>query len=58
MQIVLWSVVAIAQCALTGRTSFLCTRALLGLLEVRHNSSALVSRVLVSFSLLTCLSLV
>jgi hypothetical protein len=34
LQIVLWSIVAISQCALTGRTSFLCTRALLGLLEV------------------------
>ncbi len=34
MQIVLWSVVAVSQCALTGRASFLCTRALLGLLEV------------------------
>ncbi|KAK1756621.1 major facilitator superfamily domain-containing protein [Echria macrotheca] len=33
MQIVLWSIVAVAQCALTGRTSFLCTRSLLGLLE-------------------------
>ncbi len=36
MQIVLWSVVATTQCALTGRSSFLCTRALLGLLEVRR----------------------
>ena len=34
IQIVLWSIVAISQCALTGRGSFLATRALLGLLEV------------------------
>ena len=45
MQIVLWSVVATAQCALTGRTSFLCTRALLGLLEVRPGISPPVGRV-------------
>ncbi|KAH8691994.1 putative pantothenate transporter [Talaromyces proteolyticus] len=32
-QIVLWSIVAISQCALTGRRSFLVTRALLGVLE-------------------------
>ncbi|KAL1851439.1 hypothetical protein VTK73DRAFT_9417 [Phialemonium thermophilum] len=32
-QMVLWSLVAICQCALNGRASFLCTRALLGLLE-------------------------
>lgn len=34
VQIVLWSTVAISQCALSGRTSFLATRSLLGLLEV------------------------
>ncbi|KAK3376260.1 major facilitator superfamily domain-containing protein [Lasiosphaeria ovina] len=33
MQMVLWSVVAIAQCAITSRSGFLATRALLGLLE-------------------------
>jgi MFS family permease len=33
MQIVLWSVVAISQCAITNRAGFLATRALLGLLE-------------------------
>ncbi|KAK3319635.1 major facilitator superfamily domain-containing protein [Cercophora scortea] len=33
MQIVLWSAVAISQCALQGRGSFLATRCLLGLLE-------------------------
>ncbi|OAA53938.1 Major facilitator superfamily domain, general substrate transporter [Niveomyces insectorum RCEF 264] len=32
-QMVIWSVVAISQCALTGRTTFLITRALLGVLE-------------------------
>ncbi|CAK7564628.1 MAG: hypothetical protein SEPTF4163_002523 [Sporothrix epigloea] len=32
-QIVLWSLVAISQTAITGRTSFLITRALLGVLE-------------------------
>jgi len=34
MQICLWSIVACAQCALSGRASFLTTRAMLGLLEV------------------------
>ena len=34
MQIVLWSVVAISQCAITNKTGFLATRSLLGLLEV------------------------
>ncbi|KXX81241.1 hypothetical protein MMYC01_203193 [Madurella mycetomatis] len=33
IQIVLWSVVAISQCAMTSRSGFLATRALLGLLE-------------------------
>ncbi|KAK6819356.1 allantoate permease [Apiospora arundinis] len=33
MQICLWSIVACSQCALSGRGSFLATRALLGLLE-------------------------
>jgi Major Facilitator Superfamily len=33
MQIVLWSIVAISQCALSGRRSFLATRAILGVLE-------------------------
>ena len=52
MQIVLWSVVATAQCALTGRTSFLCTRALPGRLEVRPGISPPVARVLVYVYLL------
>jgi hypothetical protein len=33
IQIVLWSVVAISQCALQNRSGYLATRALLGLLE-------------------------
>ncbi|KAK1250252.1 hypothetical protein MKX08_010255 [Trichoderma sp. CBMAI-0020] len=33
VQMVLWSIVAVSQCALTGRASFLCTRSLLGFLE-------------------------
>ncbi|OKL61498.1 hypothetical protein UA08_03330 [Talaromyces atroroseus] len=33
MQIALWSIVAICQCAITDRGSFLATRALLGILE-------------------------
>lgn len=34
MQITLWSIVAMSQCALTGKSSFYATRALLGVLEV------------------------
>lgn len=34
IQMTLWSIVAAAQCALTGKSSFLATRALLGILEV------------------------
>jgi hypothetical protein len=34
-QIVLWSLVAMFQCFITGRSTFLVTRALLGALEVR-----------------------
>ncbi|SPQ22659.1 2c6f0967-05cf-4c22-9f40-71949ea67bb1 [Thermothielavioides terrestris] len=33
IQMVIWSVVAISQCAMTNRSGFLATRALLGLLE-------------------------
>jgi MFS family permease len=33
MQMILWSVVAMSQAALTGRASFLATRSLLGILE-------------------------
>lgn len=32
-QLTLWSLVAVCQCKLTGRTSFLTTRALLGILQ-------------------------
>lgn len=34
MQLTLWSIVAMSQVALSGKRSFLVTRALLGLLEV------------------------
>lgn len=34
MQISLWSIVAMCQCAIAGKKSFYATRALLGLLEV------------------------
>ena len=33
IQMVLWSIVAICQCRLTGESSFYATRALLGLIE-------------------------
>ena len=33
IQIVLWSAIAISQCAITNRSGFYATRALLGLLE-------------------------
>lgn len=34
MQITLWSIVAMSQCAIQGKKSFYATRALLGVLEV------------------------
>jgi hypothetical protein len=34
MQITLWSVVAMSQCAITGRAGFYATRSMLGVLEV------------------------
>ena len=34
IQMVIWSVAAMSQCALTGKKSFFATRALLGMLEV------------------------
>lgn len=36
IQICLWSLVAMFQCFLGGKPSFLATRALLGILEVSH----------------------
>lgn len=33
MQITLWSIIAMSQCAITGKSSFYATRSLLGLLE-------------------------
>lgn len=36
IQIVLWSAVAMSQAGLTGRSNFLATRALLGILEVPY----------------------
>lgn len=33
MQITLWSIVAMSQCAIQGKKSFYATRALLGVLE-------------------------
>jgi hypothetical protein len=38
MQISLWSIVAMSQCALSGKKSFYATRSILGLLEVRARS--------------------
>lgn len=35
IQMVLWSIVAICQCAINDKGSFLATRAILGALEVR-----------------------
>lgn len=52
-QMVLWSVVAAAQVALTGERSFYATRALLGILEVRVSSSC-ERRQVVGFEGLVC----
>jgi hypothetical protein len=37
IQMVIWSVVAMSQCAITGKKSFFATRSLLGMLEVRSH---------------------
>jgi hypothetical protein len=38
IQMVLWSMVAMSQCALIGKQSFYVTRALLGMLEVSNDN--------------------
>ena len=37
LQITLWSIVAMSQCAIQGKKGFYATRSLLGLLEVRES---------------------
>lgn len=46
MQICLWSLVAMFQCFINGRASFLATRALLGMLEVKIRSIYIVRTLL------------